>query len=297
MDNAQRETAATATANSSNNDCAPIRPFYWEIGDSSAKLASGSIGSAAPVASTSMNIASASKWLYGAYVAQRKNGVLSTTDDVPFLNFTSGYTNFTLPFCEPGGTVEDCLDGSKGAQDSATIGDFFYNSGHMQKHASTLGLGTLDNAGLADEIRSEIGTDIALTYTQPQLAAGVEMTPDSYARFLRKMLSGGLRMGAMLGRNAVCTNPGDPDCTSAIYSPINIDSNESWQYSLGHWVESDPVVGDDAVSSPGSFGFYPWIDSSRTYYGIVAREVSQGYYESVQCGRLIRRAWLTGEAQ
>lgn len=66
------------------------------------------------------------------------------------------------------------------------------------------------------------------------------------------------------------------------------------------------TASDGSFSSPGAFGFYPWIDSTKTYYGIVAREVHNGvlaseeaqrpYLQSMNCGRLIRKAWKTGTA-
>ena len=46
-------------------------------------------------------------------------------------------------------------------------------------------------------------------------------------------------------------------------------------------------------SSPGAFGFYPWIDASKTYYGLVARLAIGSALESVYCGRMIRKAWVT----
>jgi hypothetical protein len=61
----------------------------------------------------------------------------------------------------------------------------------------------------------------------------------------------------------VCTNP--RTCAQAVFAPL--PPNESWHHSVGHWVEDDPVVGDGAFSSPGAFGFYPWVDASRTHYG------------------------------
>lgn len=62
---------------------------------------------------------------------------------------------------------------------------------------------------------------------------------------------------------------------------------------------SSPATGSarGAFSSPVLFGFYPWIDAGRRHYGLLARTATNGYYESVQCGRLIRKAWLTGVAQ
>ena len=119
------------------------------------------------------------------------------------------------------------------------------------------------------------------------------MSASAYAKVLRKMLSGELLMGSMLGSHPVCTNP--ITCPAAVLAPL--PPAESWHYSIGHWVEDDPAVGDGAFSSGGAFGFYPWIDASRTYYGLIARVAVGGALDSVYCGRLIRKAWLTGSPQ
>ena len=290
-DNAARIAAATATAQSTSNACNAIRPFYWEIGDRSAALASGAAGGSAYGPGTTMNIASASKWLYGAYVVQRRAGAL-TAEDIKHLTFRSGYTRFAI--CLPGQTVDGCLNYlNNGVKVDASDGRFDYGGGHMQKHASLIGLGGMNNAALAAELRSQLGSDIALGFSQPQPAGGIVSTPADYARFLRKLLDGRLALGSRLGSQAVCTNP--LTCPTADGTPV--PTTESWHYSLGHWVEDDPQVGDGAFSSAGAFGFYPWIDAARTHYGIVAREAPAGNGEaSANCGRLIRRAWVTGVA-
>ena len=92
----------------------------------------------------------------------------------------------------------------------------------------------------------------------------------------------------------MCTNP--LTCVTARSTPI--PPNESWHYALGHWVENDPSAGDGAFSSPGALGFYPWVDASRQGYGVLARESTAGSpaMDSVRCGRLIRQAWVTGNA-
>ncbi len=301
----ERSAAAMQTAQSATNACAPIRPFYWEVGDRNASLASGSVASTSDstlyAADTPMAIASASKWIYGAYVAQLRAGAL-TADDIRFLTFRSGYTSFST--CLPGQSVDQCVAyQNNGVYHPAADGLFSYGGGHMEKHASQNGLGPLQNASLAAEIRTRLGTDIDLGYAQPQLAGGVYTTAGDYARFLRKLLGGELALGALLGSHAVCTNPAT--CAQALNTPV--PASESWSYSLGHWVETDPAVGDGAFSSAGAFGFYPWIDAGKTWYGIVARkQTPQGQdtdrslgegYRSAQCGRLIRKAWVTGSAK
>lgn len=288
-----RVSASAATV-AQNTMCSvsTLGSYYWEIGNANGVLASGSVGAGAPTATTSMWVFSSSKWLYAANVVQ-KHGVLDS--DVPYLNFTSGYSEFgNAPVCT-GSTVDECLVGRDG-QDPTTIGRFDYDSGHMEKHASAvMGLGGADNAALAADLNATIG-NYGFSYTVQQLAAGVVVTPQGYAQFLRAMLRGELKLAAALGTHKVCANTATPGCNAA-FSPDDLPPTEAWNYSLGHWVEDDPVVGDHAFSSAGGGGFYPWIDATKTYYGIIARvrETESGAgVHSEQCGRLVRQAWTTG---
>lgn len=297
-----RISAATSTAQSASNACAQVRPFYWEIGDKTQRLAGGSVkatgSSNSYDASTVVDIASASKWLYGAYVAEVRGGAL-TPEDIQFLNFRSGYTNFGFSGCEPADSVASCVArGSNGVQSPENIDHFFYNGGHMQKHASLpspgMNLGSLTNASLATEVRRVLGPEISLTYTQPQLAGGVRTSARDYAVYLRKLLNGQLKMAALLGSYPVCTNP--KTCSTAVSTPIPSDT--SWHYSVGHWVEDDPVTGDGAFSSAGAFGFYPWIDAGKSWYGVLSRVAFVGGgIDSARCGAAVRRAWITGTPQ
>jgi CubicO group peptidase (beta-lactamase class C family) len=238
-------------------------------------------------------------------VVQREQGKLSEAD-ITSLNMTSGYTSFRYPRCARlrGGdksnvSVKQCFDaknisGSNAGFDEDAVGRFYYGGGHFQKQAIDLGLGGANNISLQREMQTQLGSDFIFGFDSPQLAGGVATSAADYAVFLRKILDGQLLMHDALGTHPVCTNPST--CSSAMYAPI--PSKESWHYSLGHWVEDDPQVGDAAFSSPGAFGFYPWIDHSKSYYGIVARKAGVGgAIDSVKCGRKIRRAWMTGMEQ
>ena len=57
-------------------------------------------------ANTAMNIASASKWLYAAYVIQREP--VPSDETVKYLTFRSGYSHFN--WCLSGQTVQQCED-------------------------------------------------------------------------------------------------------------------------------------------------------------------------------------------
>ena len=286
---AQR-SAAAASAASSAADCVAVQPFYWSVGDATGKLGDGSVGTAPPVASTVMAIASASKLVYGAYVAEERGGVL-TDADVHYLNFVSGYTDFDA--CLQDQTVATCeAYESNGTYEAANDGKFYYGGGHMEKHADDNGLAALDNAGLASAINMALGT--SFDYSQPQLAGGIYTSAATYGDFLQRIVGGQLKIVALLGAHPVCTQPAT--CATAVYSPI---PDEADHYSIGHWVEDDPSVGDGAFSSPGAFGFYPWVSHDKATWGVLARSAKvsgeQEGVASMLCGRRIRAAWAAGQ--
>ena len=149
--------AAAATAQNNPLCGSPIMPFYWEIGDKSGALASGSQGldtnGKAILATTTLPVASASKWVYGTYVVQLRGAAANlTAKDIDFLHFTSGYTymgsdttSSQCPVSQSPDTVNTCLTlkNTSGvaydAQNPATVGKFDYDSGHLENHASQLG--------------------------------------------------------------------------------------------------------------------------------------------------------------
>lgn len=296
-----RAQAATATAQT-HAACVAIAPFYWEIGDARGALASGATGDGSIVRSSTFNIASATKRLFGAYVVEKRNGHVNA-GDIAALTMSSGYTSFGILSCslllsgDP--TVNDCFTvGDNETYTADHDGKFFYNGGHFQKWGVDNGMGAMTSAMLTDEFKSVLGTDAALSFSTPQLAGGAIGSAESYARFLTRVLNNELRIGALLGAHAVCTLPGV--CATAVSSP----APAPYEYSLGHWVESDSL-GDGSFSSAGAFGFYPWIDASKKYYGIVSRHVTDASsggeggvgWQSAQCGAQLRKAFMSGESQ
>lgn len=298
-------TAAVRRTATTNLQCNSriLGPYYWEIGRVDGPVASGRVspfGQPDTVdADTVMSIASASKWVYVAQAVERFGDVASSRK---FLNMTSGYSNFRTSHCPVDGTVAEC-DPGEVTRNEARKKIFHYDGGHMQKHAVDNGLGPLDASGLTSDVASVLGDDTGLTYIQPGVAGGVQTTPRQYGAFLRRLMPGSaapLALAELLGSHPVCTLPSDT-CVASKLTAIP----EAWHYSLGHWIEDDPATTPPenvAFSSPGSFGFYPWIDASRTWYGMLARQTkaftgNDEGYASVKCGRLLRLAWITGEPQ
>jgi len=303
LDAPSEASGPAAATNAANGDplCTAIAPFYWEIGDVNGAIVSGTTGSGLIKQTTQLNIASASKWWWGAYVVEKFKTDLSQID-LASMTMQSGRTNFTD--CSGATTIDACcaMTGLAGTGttncdvETGDVGHFFYGGGHFEGYASTLGLGSDDDAALASAMSSLLGSELQFSFTQPQPAGGMKMSAADYTQFLRKILGGGLAIRDHLGENAVCTLPG-ASCPSAHYSPSPL----AWHYSYGHWVEDEPQTGDGAFSSAGKFGFYPWIDASKKFYGVVAREdLAPGngtvqdapYYKSVLCGRAIRSAFM-----
>jgi len=123
--------------------------------------------------------------------------------------------------------------------------------------------------------------------------SGNSTTGAVYAGVLRGILSGASAFGDALGTNPVRTQT--TTCPSALSTSF---PKEAWDYSMGHWVEDNPATnGDGAFSSGGEFGFYPWIDSTKSYYGIISHYQANSAYSTIECGRLIRAAFMTGVEQ
>ena len=289
VDPPQRIAAAHQTA-LTNGACLAVSPFYYEIGDRNGLIVGEAIGDGGPQAATRMSIASASKWLFGAYVAEVRQGLLDDTDRRA-TRMLSGYASMTDTCAGIGATVASCFaSGSNDTYTPTKLDRYNYNSGHFQKWGVDNGMATMTATDVAHAYQTTLG--ITLTFSGPLLAGGAIMSATDYALFLRRILNGELQIAALLGSAPTCTQPAT--CPSADVSPLTA---EAWHYSLGHWVEDDPDTGDGSYSSAGAFGFYPWIDRTREHYGILARSDKSGDnqgYASARCGRLIRAAYMSG---
>lgn len=310
---------------SQNDACQQIKPFYWEIGRSTGPVVSGSAG-AGYTRDTELEIASASKWLYASYYVEKKAAQLDDPEEIKFLNFTSGYASINAACL--GRSISGCnrfsMNTAPGTtdhpgDDPSAVDRFDYNSGHLEAHAERFaGLGDATAQTLPQAILAQLGDDIALSYVNPLLAGGVRTSSAQYARFLQKILRGDLRMRDRLGSEAVCTlsaeyaelfhencnavlSPWWPASSGKLADTPDPSLIQDVHYSIGHWVEAD-----GAFSSPGLFGFYPFIDRDKRWYGLIGRrQIFQVYDEahpdtsayalSVRCGQALRAAWLDGD--
>jgi hypothetical protein len=307
---AEANTAATHTANHSQA-CKGNGNFYWEIGSRNGAIVSGSVVNNSSVAgvdaTTSMPIASASKLIFAAYVLETCGGVACTTPGNPVpshlaLRMMSSYLGTQQRCVGATGstTVDQCAQSAGIYHEPAAVDAFSYSGGQFQAFAwGEPHLTNLNAGGLAYEINAWLGTDFSYGHSAPNpwLAGGAGSTPANYALFLQRILLSyadpvnGLKIFGALGQDEVDAY------YSAHSTPVTA---QAWGYSYGHWVEN--IEGrvakwDGAYSSPGSFGFYPWIAKGKQLYGLVARNSGGGFWPSVVCGQAIRRAFYTGQAQ
>jgi hypothetical protein len=279
----EQRRQAVETTLAQSPACARLGDLYWEIGDADDRLAWGQRGTSV-TARQRVPLGAAGKWLFAAYVAERRQGHLGA-NDVAALNMTSGYSHLNVVACRGASTVADCPSPGPNPQH---VGRFYYNNGHAQHLAVELGLGALEPRALAAEVNGLLRLSAPLVFDSPQIGSA-QLSPAAYGDFLRALIDNRSALSPLLGSHATCTL-----CLNGLYSP----GPKPWSYGLGHWVEDGP--GDDgALSSPGLFGFYPWISADHTSWGVLARNhlSKDAWWASARCGALMRRAWLTARAQ
>jgi hypothetical protein len=295
------EQAALDTANSSAS-CTPLGNFYWEIGTGAGPLYGLSRGGGV-TATTVLPIASASKWLYaGAYVQARGYANL-TPDEKQRLNLTSGYIDGNSTLCgDAGVSVSDCYGPAYKDVDYRPLqnGRFFYNGGHMQKLALD-DIGARKGKGLLsvmDWLNNRLGTTLPESDSDVAVAGGFSGSAAQYRVFLTKLLNNQYELSSKLTADAVPAWQGGPNVHFAPWTADKV------YYGLGHWIEGETVNGTWSVtghSSPGAFGFYPWVNAARNRYMLLSRNrqlFGDGEGEkSRACAQTIRKAYELGVPQ
>ncbi len=251
-------------------------------------------------------IASASKMVFGLLIwTLVEDGPLSQTsrpqDTISFWTDMAGdgrsditldqLMGFVSGFNEPpenpgcigdGGTaLADCVEQIyDGGLDTLPGAAYYYGPEHMQiaglmaQEASGQEIGAL----LDDRLVAPFGLSDATFYSvlagdNPRFSGNMRSSADDYALLLTAVLNGDL----VADRDAYLA-----DRTSNVtfgYRPGDFNgAGADWHYGFGFWKECDDLSytaacdTDPTISSPGAFGFTPWIDFETGYWGIVAIE-------------------------
>lgn len=198
------------------------------------------------------------------------------------LGFTSGFNNPPgNAGCIGQGSVSlsDCVEQvyDEGL-DTLAGSAFYYGPEHMQIAAlmATEATGKTNAALLDERLIQPYGLSSMTRYPalrgdNPRYSGNMVSTADDYALWLAAILDGRLvsdRTGYLEDRTATVTFGSRPDGLDAL----------DWHYGFGFWKECDDLSYTSAcdanptISSPGAFGFTPWIDFDAGYWGIIAME-------------------------
>ena len=213
------------------------------------------------------------------------------------LSFTSGLETEPLCLNAPGIGFETCVDSiaTSNAGNGVVPGqEFYYASTHLQ----VAGLMAVKARGVSSwqdlfaEFQAQTGLFPSGAYdlpsaTNPRLAGGMHWTGDEYLAFLRELSRGALLSPALMSQML-----SDQIATATIVnSPALNDLGEDWHYGFGLWHECQSPTFDCTpgarVSSPGSYGAYPFWDREKGYFGMLAR---QGVLGSWPNGAAVERA-------
>ncbi len=250
-------------------------------------------------------IASASKLVAGLtllrLIDQGRLSLDSTTGEVlgwkgpqaaitlrQLLSFTSGLTPYASCTLQPHISLADCVATISRAPLAAPPGTRFdYGSAHLHVAARMAEVVTRKswNEVFAAQLREPLGIGPdALFFTWPRrgaattnplIAAGLRMTMNEYARVLELEYHRGVFRGQRLISDALFTAQATEPYPKAEIgnSPVGRLGLE-YHYGLANWLECPPpAVNCGVQSSPGVFGFTPWVDRPGGYYAILALDV------------------------
>ena len=105
----------------------------------------------------------------------------------------------------------------------------------------------------------------------PLAAGGAYSTPNDYMNFLQMILNEGMFNGKqIISKNSIIEMQKNRVAKDAkvVYSPAEAGN---WGYGFGEWVMDDTTGNNrsNAVTSPGLFGTFPWVDYEKKYCAIL----------------------------
>ena len=203
------------------------------------------------------------------------------------LNFTSGLTKEALCINLPGADFEDCANtiATKNNASPTPGSTFYYNSAHLQI-AGLMAIKASGNTGWSDvftQFQAKTGLLLNARYdlpseSNPRLAGGMHWNASDYLAFLDALYKRTILNDALIDQLFADQIAG----ASIGLSPAIDGLGEDWHYAYGNWLECRASTYNCSqvtrVSSPGSYGAYPFIDFENNYFGILARQGALGTF-------------------
>ena len=200
------------------------------------------------------------------------------------LSFTSGIEPENRCTYQSSATLAACVEEiSRLPLTSAPGTRFDYGSTHLAvagRMAEVL-TGRPWSEIFAADLRDPLGLASDITYyanplqadgtDNPLLAGGLRMSMNEYERVLHFTFDKGVWQGAALLPPTLFDIQTIAPYPSAAVG--NTPAEDAIRYGLTAWLEcSTPQSGCATISSPGAFGFTPWLDRSAGYYAILGMQ-------------------------
>jgi serine-type D-Ala-D-Ala carboxypeptidase/endopeptidase len=163
---------------------------------------------------------------------------------------------------------------------------FDYGSTHLHVAARMAEVATGNSWAeiFATQLRTPLGLGADMLYytaprqstgmLNPLIAGGLRATMNEYARVLQLEFNRGLWDGNRLIADSLFTLQGTEPYPDAVIGNSPFQSiGLNFHYGLAAWLECPPPAANcDVISSPGAFGFTPWVDREAGYYAMIAME-------------------------
>lgn len=203
------------------------------------------------------------------------------------LSFTSGLPPEDACTYQADVTLAECVDDIAQQDPVAPPGtEFDYGSTHLHVAArmAEVAVGANWNDIFDQQLRQPLQLSPEVAYysaprqglganpPNPLPAGGLRASMNDYASVLRFVYQKGEWQGSQL------LAPGIFDTqTIEPYPNVTMGNTPSTigaRYGLTAWLECDtPATGCSTISSPGAFGFTPWLDRNAGYYAILGMEL------------------------
>jgi CubicO group peptidase (beta-lactamase class C family) len=204
------------------------------------------------------------------------------------LSFTSGLPPRDACTLRPGITLAECVESLAKLKLVASPGTRFdYGNTHLHVAArmAEVATGKTWDGIFGAELRAPLGiAPQAVFYTWPRrpegttnplIAGGLQMTMNEYARVLELEYHRGLYRGQRLIGDALFSAQASEPYPDAVIGDTPVGRiGLDYHYGLASWLECPPpAVNCPVQSSPGAFGFTPWVDRTGGYYAILGMDV------------------------
>jgi CubicO group peptidase (beta-lactamase class C family) len=211
------------------------------------------------------------------------------------LSFTSGLNRAALCTANPLVTLARCVDTIRDAATVAPPGTRFdYGSTHLHVAArmAEVASGKTWAQLFDDTLRVPLDLPIDVAYftapkqatgrINPLIAGGLRASVNEYAPMLALVFHRGAGAGVTVGTPALFdAQAKEPYPDATIGSSPVADIGLEARYGLTAWLMCEtPATGCASISSPGAFGFTPWLDRAAGYYAILGMELPRDTADS-----------------